>query len=542
MDTEKIVIENKFTLNIRSLFLIFACLGTILLLGYTFYTSHIWEDFFITFRCSKNLADGNGLVYSIGEHVHAFTSPLGVLLPALTYILTGKTSYLAAIWGFRIIFCIPAFLGSIYFIVKLLGDNKDRSKEILPLILLLYIFDVKSIMFTMNGMETGIMLFFLLSSIYFMHKGIEKHWIASGLLWGGLMWTRPDSCFYVAAIMIATFIFPSSQKDSSIKENNIVLNFFIMRKSQFFAIVKSAIVTTLIYLPWFLWAWWYYGSPVPNTVFAKSAISSFSFGDFFKHIFIYPTWAFMPVYPVLTKWPIFCSIIASILSIFSCCYFLIAPRVDLLGRKLSLIFLILSCYFATMPFPYPWYFPPLAVIGYIVTIRGLWFFTSYSPALRRVMYGLVFIIVINSIFIFIATTYQISMQQKLIETGLRMKIGEWIKDHKKSGDTVFLEPLGYIGYFSEADMLDYPGLATPKVTLLIKEKHCDYYSLIPELKPDWIVSRLFRDKYLINMPYIQKNYSYIGCFSAIKQIKESGYIPGRGYLEYDSAFVIYRKK
>ena len=69
------------TLNLEfaSVFAVAAALSP---LGYALYTDHIWEDFFITFRHSENLARGDGLVYQPGERVHGFTSPLGVLLPA----------------------------------------------------------------------------------------------------------------------------------------------------------------------------------------------------------------------------------------------------------------------------------------------------------------------------------------------------------------------------------------------------------------------------------------------------------------------------
>src|SRR5437763_1329853 len=51
-------------------------------------TDNLWEDFFITYRCSLNLVHGAGLVYEVGRRVHAFTSPLGVLLPAaLSWLL-----------------------------------------------------------------------------------------------------------------------------------------------------------------------------------------------------------------------------------------------------------------------------------------------------------------------------------------------------------------------------------------------------------------------------------------------------------------------
>ena len=60
-------------------------------------------------------------------------------------------------------------------------------------------------------------------------------------------------------------------------------------------------------------------------------------------------------------------------------------------------------------------------------------------------------------------TYQIRTQQTIIENGVRTKVGLWLRDHVSPGETVYVECLGYIGYFSNCHMLDYPGLATPKV-------------------------------------------------------------------------------
>ena len=50
---------------------------------FALYTRLAWEDFFITYRYSENLARGHGLVYNSGERVYGFTSPLNTLLPAL---------------------------------------------------------------------------------------------------------------------------------------------------------------------------------------------------------------------------------------------------------------------------------------------------------------------------------------------------------------------------------------------------------------------------------------------------------------------------
>src|SRR5437870_2754322 len=90
-------------------------------LAYALYTHHAWEDYFITFRHSQNLCAGKGLVYTEGERVHGFTSPLGVLLPALGYALTRNSSYLGALWIFRLI-SIAAFAGGAWLLLRSLGD------------------------------------------------------------------------------------------------------------------------------------------------------------------------------------------------------------------------------------------------------------------------------------------------------------------------------------------------------------------------------------------------------------------------------------
>src|SRR3989344_5136652 len=72
-------------------------------LSFAIYTSHTWEDYYITYRASQNLATGHGLTYTIGERVHAFTSPLGVLLPAFFNIITGNSTEILVLWLFRLV-------------------------------------------------------------------------------------------------------------------------------------------------------------------------------------------------------------------------------------------------------------------------------------------------------------------------------------------------------------------------------------------------------------------------------------------------------
>ncbi len=76
-------------------------------------------------------------------------------------------------------------------------------------------------------------------------------------------------------------------------------------------------------------------------------------------------------------------------------------------------------------------------------------------------------------------------QQRIIEWGLRAQIGRDLKVMSESPqDTVFLEPLGYIGYFSELSMRDTPGLSSPEVIALRQDGIFAMPDIVHHLKPD----------------------------------------------------------
>jgi hypothetical protein len=75
-------------------------IAVLVALGFAWFTDSRWEDWYITYRASKNLANGNGLVFWPGQRVHSFTSPLGTLIPAALCALTGGQADDLVIWLF----------------------------------------------------------------------------------------------------------------------------------------------------------------------------------------------------------------------------------------------------------------------------------------------------------------------------------------------------------------------------------------------------------------------------------------------------------
>jgi len=175
----------------------------LLALSFCIYTQHAWEDWYITYRCSKNLSLGNGLVYQLGQRIHAFTSPIGTLIPAILNLITLNSSDELVLWLFRIIGCFLLGLSAVIisncqkiFFLPVRNNIFDR-----------YVRHKHQILdFSINGMETAFMIFFITCVIYFMTASSRHLSLKLGLAWAGLMWTRPDSFIYIGSISIGSLL------------------------------------------------------------------------------------------------------------------------------------------------------------------------------------------------------------------------------------------------------------------------------------------------------------------------------------------------
>jgi hypothetical protein len=277
-----------------------AAAGFLVALVFAIYTQHIWEDYLITFRCSRNLATGHGLVYTPGERLHSFTSPLGVLLPAGFSWLTGNQSATLALWLFRLtsIAALSAGMVLLFRVLQRLQQHRLATGLTLALVGL----DAKLVDFSINGMETGLLFFFLALAIHGLVVPGPRQMLRIGAGWAGMMWTRPDSFVYIAALGISALFFSPNRVAGQ------------SRKDLLKTLLAAGLVCTVLYLPWFLWAWSYYGSPVPHTVMAKGMnLPPHSLGERLLDLLLFPgtlltydthlDWVFTPAYAWVGGWP-----------------------------------------------------------------------------------------------------------------------------------------------------------------------------------------------------------------------------------------------
>lgn len=548
-----------FSLNSKSLWKI--AIGVFLVsIFFALYTNHAWEDWYITYRASKNLALGNGLVFIVGERVHSFTSPLGTLVPALLSFITGNTSDELVLWLYRIICCGLLSLTSV--LLLRIAQATSMFNFSTAIMVGLFAFDAKIIDFSINGQETAFMMIFLAALLYALIIPSNNFPVRFGLSCAGLMWTRPDSFIYIGGLVLGFLLFmPESPQFNSRRE---------LSKQ----ILLAGIVALLAYLPWTLWTWYYYGTPIPHTILAKglaystlgidriwyllTQIVEFPYTSVFENSSVTDTFA--PIYAsIYGGWNAGlvyeCKILALI-----CAYYWCLPGGRRLARAVSFAVFVAHLYLSKLtPIVFPWYVPNVAFLSIFVLaqimqqameVLGAEKYKVIAPRafayLPKVLYvcgGCVFLLCITMTF---ATGYEMNVQQEVIENGNRKKVGSWLKEHATSSlDTVFLECLGYIGFYSQLKMLDFPGMSSPEVVAARRKLGTnDFAALIWELQPNWLVLRPL-EIYGIEaqMPDLLRSvYVAVEVFDVSDKIDSYANLPGRPYLQFDQTFVVFKKQ
>jgi hypothetical protein len=118
-----------------------------------------------------------------------------------------------------------------------------------------------------------------------------------------------------------------------------------------------------------------------------------------------------------------------------------------------------------------------------------------------------------------------------------------LHDHAAPDDTVLLEPLGYIGYFSQLKTYDVPGLSSPEVVAVEQSGDVDYSSIIARLHPRWLVLRPYEILHMEASPrHVLKDYDAIKGWSARAELDAIAFLPGRHWSEWECAYFVFHRK
>jgi len=504
-------------------------------LGFAAFTGHMWEDYFITLRSSRNLVEGHGLVFTPGERVHTFTSPLGVLLPALCSALAGPEREVLSLWLFRVL--SVGFLAAAALLTWRRFDDLRVGAIGRVAFFGLVLADAKLTDFSINGMETAILVFFVLSLWAELERSAGPRIGPLALACAGLMWTRPDGCIPAAVLVVSHLLFRGRNGGA--------------KPVSWRPLLLGIGVSILIYLPWFLWAWWYYGSPIPHTIIAKSGVTPpVRLADFalipwstLRGLTMFPD-LFLPTYWSHGGWPPGLRYFGYGLSLLGAFAWVVPPLPGPLRRASFALFL--GMFYVCTIILFPWYSPPWMVLAALVVAFTLDHFASRATAgnvawlASTVRIGTALIVAVQATLL-VATAWQMRVQQRVIEHGVRQSIGEWLRAHAKPTDSVLMEPLGYIGYYSRLKTYDFPGLSSPEVVQVIRSGVRRYADLIATLRPTWLVlrpSEVAADDFA-QRPVL-RDYHLVKSWNALPELDAVPYLPGRKWVEWDARFHVYQ--
>ncbi len=216
------------------------------------FLTYLSDDSFVAFRYARNLLNGLGLVYNAGERVEGYTNFLWTLIIALGMKFHAAPETFSTVVGIGF-FAMTILVWS-WMSWKIPGATGWRRLP-LPLTALALAAHRDICAHATSGMETSLITF-LVTLIYalMLFGSSRRRTITVGFLFVLAMMTRPDAIVFLAGAAIY-YLLTSSRP---------------LRR--LFDLLLPAI---LLFLPYWLWRWNYYGYFFPNTFYAKSVSLSY---------------------------------------------------------------------------------------------------------------------------------------------------------------------------------------------------------------------------------------------------------------------------
>jgi hypothetical protein len=490
-------------------------------------TDQVWEDAFIALRHGVHLCRGEGLSFRPGARIQGFSSPLGVLALAGSFGLARSTDGAIALYR---VASAGAFAIGLVLLVRALGAAGARPLQTL-LAAALYLLESKSVAFSSNGMETAFVLLALTLGLGAMARpaGERPSWL--GAAWGLLLWTRADGAVYALLMALALLVFPGRPRVQAVRP-----------------VAFAGLIAAVLYAPWLAFSWLYYGSLLPLSAVAK--VPSQSWVDWLLRLGQLPSiWArlYLPPYAEQGGWDPARPLSLVLAAVASLGW--LAPG-NTLRRRCSLVVLGGCSYLSAMPRTYPWYFPAVVLLS--LPALALWLppwravVNATAPLIRRVASAATLALAVGMVaasgWLLVDYGRLARALRQVVELGERRTIGLWLRAGAGPDEAIYLECPGYIGYYSDRLVLDYPGLVAPEVLAARRSGPDDFAGVGMTLRPEWLVLRPVEVHWFETRApgWLASHYTPRAVFDVRAQLRPL--LPRHRAALYDAAFVVLRRR
>jgi len=418
------------------------------------------DDQFILYRYIDHIANGNGFVWNYGEKVLGATTPLFTLVCALAKVIFHgiQTPTLVA--------CVNILLltaSAVYF--------AKISRRFLPVkwtIVALLVFALNLSRAIPEGMETPL---FLLTIFIFLEALFERRFVISSVFLSLSVLTRPD------AALVAVLAALHWWHEVGIKRA-----------------MKLSLLSLAIASPWLIFATWYFGNFVPQSLLTKmhtNAIVDQSRLQGFKvqaaslsRIF----WGriFDPDNLLLQ----------SLLNLLPALGLVALGMYKSIARQNWILFAIPFAYFISFslsnPVIFPWYWSQMEPFWILLACLGCWEIDKKlkSRVLKTI---LVLALLVGPFYLW---SEKITTEGETTKASL-FEASQYLKRNAGANDTIGISNIGIVGYEVDGKIIDFIGLVrNDSLKYYPIKDDCprsgQLYTIPPEMikdvRPTWIVA------------------------------------------------------
>jgi hypothetical protein len=449
------------------IFVIFAALAVAMRVLFQVMTLRTWEDALILDSVTKNLWAGAGLTHQAAEpSIQSFSSVIWMLFSLLGNSVGQGILFLKLI-------SLLATVATIWFAYSIAKKWRISTPGII-LILGFLSFEQIHVTFGAAGMESQFATAFILFGIWSFLQGWRVALILTATL---APLVRPELVFWTLLVLVIYLIRP---------------NLFSSR---------AAIISVTPLALWLLFAWSYYGTIIPQTVTAKSLIGTTNLSK---------SGLFPGIDASLNSWervaPYFSNYFASsaliprdfglvIVLVLVALFVAGSVRVAKMSRTWLIpafvvpIFVLYVGFFNVSNY-HMWYVPPFSAV--LILYAGAAFGKDKKTTLK-LTYPLVSAILLLYLIPTISYFQHEAYVQKEVDTLVRQSAGQKLNSLMSVGQTVVLEPLGFLGSeVTSGQVNDYPGLASRIMTEALEDmpsSERNMGSAARVIQPDFIVVR-----------------------------------------------------